>query len=409
MKLELYLARRYFKGKRQGSRFLSFVKMIAIGGIAVGTAGLLISLSIVHGFKSSIEEKIHGFAPDITIQSTATGSLSQADTLSLHLLGMEEILQATPVVTGEVMIQSRSDISGTLLKGVQPEHGDVTDLKSYIRDGTYRLQQGDRELPPILLGEPLARSLRAEIGDRITLFTVDGIPGPLHSPEIVQFELTGIYETGIDRFDDTFALAPIDPVRQLFRMERQHATAVEVKTTSPDRIEDIRQRLDRELPFPLLAESIFQQHRNIFAWIDLQEQTIPLVISVMVIIAAFNLIGTLLIMVLERTRDIGILKTMGARNRAIRRIFMFEGLMVGFAGLALGILIAVLFNWVQATWQVIPLSQQNYYMTHAPVEPHMTDFLIVSAVTLSLCLIASWFPARVASRTDPIRVLSFHN
>ncbi|MEX0593934.1 MAG: FtsX-like permease family protein [Balneolaceae bacterium] len=409
MKLELHLARRYFKGKRQGSRFLSFVKIIAIGGIAVGAAGLLISLSIVHGFKAAIEEKVHGFAPDITVQSTATGSLSQADTLSQHLLGMDDILRATPVVSGEVMIQSRSDISGTLLKGVQPDNGDVTDLRSYIREGAYQLQQGDRELPPILLGQPLARSLRAEIGDRITLFTVDGIPGPLHSPEIVQFELTGIYETGIERFDGAFALAPIDPVRRLFRMESHHATAVELKTVDPDRIEDVRQRLDRELPFPLLAESIFQQHRNIFAWIDLQEQTIPLVISVMVIIAAFNLIGTLLIMVLERTRDIGILKTMGARNRVIRRIFMLEGLMVALAGLALGIGIAVLFNWIQATWQVIPLSQQNYYMTHAPVEPHMIDFLIVSVVTLALSLIASWFPARVASRTDPIRVLSFHN
>ncbi|MBD3661191.1 MAG: ABC transporter permease, partial [Arenibacter algicola] len=178
---------------------------------------------------------------------------------------------------------------------------------------------------------------------------------------------------------------------------------------SLDNIEEIRLQLDRELPFPLLAESIYQQHRNIFAWIDLQEQTIPLVISVMVIIAAFNLIGTLLIMVLERTRDIGILKTMGARNRSIRRIFMMEGLMVGSVGLAAGIAISILFNWLQSTWQLIPLSQENYYMTHAPVEPHMADFVIVSLVTLGLCLIASWLPARVASKTDPIRVLSFHN
>jgi lipoprotein-releasing system permease protein len=127
----------------------------------------------------------------------------------------------------------------------------------------------------------------------------------------------------------------------------------------------------------------------------------------MVIVAAFNLIGTVLMMVLERIRDIGILKTIGARSSAIRQIFLLEGLFVAISGLIAGIGISLLFYWLQITYAIIPLSEENYYMSTAPVEPHLLDFVIVGAVTLILCALASWIPARVAAKTDPVRVLAF--
>jgi lipoprotein-releasing system permease protein len=127
----------------------------------------------------------------------------------------------------------------------------------------------------------------------------------------------------------------------------------------------------------------------------------------MIIVAAFNLIGTILMMVLERTRDIGILKTIGAQSAKIRSIFLLEGVFVGSIGLALGMGIAVLFNWLQATYQLIPLSEENYYMSYAPVEPHALDFIIVAVVTVVLCALASWLPARIASKTDPLKVIAY--
>jgi lipoprotein-releasing system permease protein len=141
--------------------------------------------------------------------------------------------------------------------------------------------------------------------------------------------------------------------------------------------------------------------------LDLQEQTIPLVIGVLVIIAAFNLIGAVLMMVLERTRDIGILKTMGATDRQVRRVFLLEGLWVAAWGLVLGLAIALAFYFVQDTWQLIPLSEDNYYMAYAPVEIQYLDFVWVSIVTIVLCLLASWLPAGVAARTHPLRVIAF--
>ncbi len=406
MKFEFYLAKRYFRGKRKDANFLSFIKSMAIIGVAVGSAGLLIALSIVQGFKTVINDKVLGFAPHITITTSTVDPMFRADTLETYVLGFEGVEKAQPVALSEVMLQSRADISGGLIKGVDPG-GDVTDLYTYINQGEYNLGANDRGLPGIILGSALARNIGAEIGNTVTVYTVDGIPTPFNTPEIVQFHLSGTYQTGIERFDDALAIADIQYVRNLLRLGQLQATGLDIRVSNANRIESLHSELQGTVQFPYRTETIYQRYRNIFAWVDLQEQTIPFVISVMVIIAAFNLIGTVLMMVLERVRDIGILKTMGAKNKSIRRIFMLEGLFVAGVGLAIGVSIASLFNWLQGTYKIIPLAEENYYMSYAPVEPHAIDYLIVIVITIVLCALASWLPARFASKTDPVKVLAF--
>lgn len=379
---------------------------MAVAGVAIGSAGLLIALSIVHGFKSTINEKIAGFAPHITVQNQTGELIERSDTLEFFTGSIPGVETVQAVALGEVMIQSAGDISGSLLKGV-PGSGGIEALKSYIVEGEYLLSAGDSGLPGIILGAELARTIGAEIGSRVTVYALDGLPTPLNTPEILQFTLTGIYQTGIARFDHNFALTGLEPAKKLFGLSAIQSSALEVNTAGMDQIFDVYTTINNDTPFPYITDNIFQRFRNMFAWVDLQEEIIPFVISVMVLVAAFNLIGTVLMMVLERTRDVGILKTMGAKNRSIRRIFLFEGLFVAALGLLLGIGISLLFYWLQASYQIIPLDEQNYYMTTVPVEPHLLDFVIVSALTFFLCALASWLPARIASKTDPVAVLSF--
>jgi len=406
MKFTWYIAGKYFRGNKRESRFLSFIKIMAIGGVAIGSAGLLIALSIVHGFKSTINEKIVGFAPHITVNSYMGDPLFRADTLQTFISRIDGVGKTQPVVLGQVMIQSSRDVSGTLIKGVPPE-GDVTNLRTYIVQGEYDVSMQESGLPGIIIGTTLARTIGAGIGDRVTAYAIEGMPTPFNSPEIRQFTLTGIYQTGIARFDDNFALTNIETIRRLFNLGPQKASAMEINVVDPNRIEQVYTSVRDQTSFPFVTESIYQRYRNIFAWVDLQEETIPLVIGVMIIVAAFNLIGTVLMMVLERVKDIGILKTIGAKSKAIRQIFLLEGLFVAFTGLILGIAISLLFYWLQITYQIIPLSEENYYMSTAPVEPHFIDFVIVTVVTISLCALASWLPARIAAKTDPVKVLSF--
>lgn len=406
MNFEWYLALRYFKGKRKGSRFLSFIKIMAITGVAVGSAGLLIALSIVHGFKSTIDNKVLGFAPHITISTFSDDPLYRSDTLLTQLNTYAEIENAQAVVNGQAMIQSPEEITGVFFKGVSPD-GDVTDLKEYIYKGTFDLAADSTGLPGIITGKKLADDLNAEIGTVLTAYTIEGIPSPLNSPEIQQFRLTGIYQTGIDRFDDIYALIGKQYAQQLFQIPGVHASSVEIRLKNNEEIKSFDQKLSAQLPFPYYTETIYNQYGNIFAWVDLQEQTIPFVISVMIIVAAFNLIGTILMMVIERTRDIGILKTMGARSKKVRKVFLLEGFFVASVGLIIGIVISLVFAWAQSTYKLIPLSEQNYYMSYAPVEPHGLDFIIVAVVTFILCALASWLPARIASKTDPLKVIAY--
>jgi lipoprotein-releasing system permease protein len=406
VKFTWYIAGKYFRGNKRESRFLSFIKIMAIGGVAIGSAGLLIALSIVHGFKSTINEKIVGFAPHITVNSYMGDPIFRSDTLKTHIDNIPGVAQTQPVVLGQVMVQSTRDVSGTVIKGVH-EDGDVTNLRTYISRGEYNLGVQESGLPGIILGNALARTIGADIGSRVTLYAIDELPTPFNTPEIQQFTLTGIYQTGIARFDDNFALANIESVRKLFDLGSQKASAMEINVADPNQIREVYTSVREKTSFPFVTESIYQRYRNIFAWVDLQEETIPLVIGVMIIVAAFNLIGTVLMMVLERVKDIGILKTIGAKSKAIRQIFLLEGLFVAFSGLIIGIGISLLFYWLQITYEIIPLSEENYYMSTAPVEPHLLDFIIVAAVTIVLCALASWLPARVAAKTDPVKVLTF--
>ncbi len=406
MSFEWYLALRYFKGTRKGARFLSFIKVMSITGVAIGSAGLLIALSIVHGFKSTINEKILGFAPHFTVVTYANPYIERADTLVSYLQSFPEVENVQPAIEGQVMIQTSEEVSGTILKGVSVDGG-VSKLHDYVTEGTYDLRNQPNGMPGVVIGAKLARQLTAKIGDIITVFTVDGVPSLVNSPEIQQFQLTGIYQTGIDQFDDVYALVERSYVRKLFKLSDTQAQGIELQIKDINKIDEFEEVLNEKVNFPYFVESIFTKFGNIFAWIELQENMIPLVISVMIIVAAFNLIGTVLMMVLERTRDIGILKTIGSRASIVQRIFLLEGILVSFVGLIIGMGISLLFAYLQMEYQIIPLSEENYYMSYAPVEPHAFDFIVVTVITIVLCGLASWIPARVAAKTDPLKVIAY--
>jgi lipoprotein-releasing system permease protein len=406
MNFRWYLAARYFKGRRRGSHYLSFIKIMAIAGVTIGAAGLLIALSIVHGFLSTIADKVLGFAPHIKVASLSNEPIFRTDTLLTTLKKFPQIKQAEPVVTGQAMIQSPAKVTGSLFRGIPPS-SHITDLRSYIVNGSYNLSVDSTGLPGIIIGVDLAKQLQAKVGDKITTYTVNGIPSPLESPNIQQFRLTGIYKTEISSFDQAFALIGIKYAKKLFNMPGLYSSAVDLKLNNNQNIRTFNSKLAAVLPFPYYTQTIYQRFNGIFQWINLQQQTIPFVISGMIIVAAFNLIGAVLMMVLERSRDIGILKTMGAKNNDIQSIFLLEGLFVGLTGLLFGVGLSLLFDWVEGTFHLIPLSAHNYYMTYAPVQPHGFDFLIVIVVTIVLCLLASWLPARIASKTNPLKTIAY--
>ncbi len=416
--MERFLAYRYFWGKRSGNGFISFIKTMSITGVAIGSAGLLIALSIVHGFKETIQEKVINFAPHITVTSFSNQPLYRADTLQTYLQDLEGIASVAPVIRGQVIIQFQDRITGAMIKGVPNvledpsispylETSSIPTSTSEVASAVITAPEVSR--PPLngmVLGQDIAQDLGVSIGDRIIVYSVTdkSTSDTFGSPELKQFHVSHIYNTGIEFFDGQYALANLETVRELLSIPSPQAQDLElrIQNASLSSIDAFDRVLDQKISFPYYSETIENRYGNLFAWVELQENIIPLVIGVMILVAAFNLIGAILMMVLERTQDIGVLRTLGATQQQIQRIFLVEGLWVSIIGLLIGMGISLAFVFLQSEFELIRLSEENYYMSVAPVSPHLLDFLIVPVVTITLCTLASWIPARIGARFDPL-------
>lgn len=398
-----FISKRYFQTRKKQGRFLLFIRLMAIGGVTVGAAGLLIALAIVHGFKTVINDKVLSYGADIVIQTFNDQRIERTDTLLSFLSTFPEIEEAHEVIEAKILLKSDSYVKGVLIRGMEATDSTIA-IYDYISDGKYL---GLFDSNRLVVGKSLSDDMSLDIDDDVFVFNVKGIPSRYNPPIVSKANIKGIYETGIDRFDKSVILAPKGWTREIVGFNRLQASKIFIKVKEGTNIQLFNIQLNEQLPYPMQTESVYETFSSIFAWVNLQEQTIPLVISVMIIVAAFNLIGAILMMILERSKDIGILKTMGVLDYQIRRIFLLQGNLIAFMGLIFGVGISYLFFWLQTQFELIKLPQENYYMNVAPIEPHAADLLIVIVVTFVLTWLASLIPIRVTKNIDPIDVISF--
>nr|BCX01468.1 MAG: permease [Bacteroidota bacterium] len=391
---------------RQGRRsFLRFVTLLAIVGVAVGVAALEVALFLSRGFSREITAKIMGFGAHVQVMRYGEGPLTGADSL----LGLLERVDArirtvAPVISGQAIAQGPKDLDGVLLYGVDPER-DASFLRDRIVAGTYLLRRNPE--PTVVLSGALARRLGVELGDVLWVYVAHGVPSPFSPPRMARLRIAGLYETGLTEFDEAFVVLHLEQARALLGYPPDTVSRFELTLTDPRQADEVAARIEDRLGFPVAARSIFQIYRSLFAWVELQEGTIPLVVAILVVVAAFNLVGTLLMVVLEKSAHIGVLKTLGATDRAIARIFLFEGALFGAAGILLGNGMALGLGWLERRYALLPLPVEVYYVDRAPVHMVASDFLIVSTLAFALCLLSTYFPARVARRIHPVEALRF--
>lgn len=398
----LYLAKKLISPKGTQKGFLRYARTLSIAGIAIGTAGLMIALSIVHGFKETITNKILDFGAPITVTSYSTDPLFRADTLITWLAVQDGINSAWPVIENQIVVQVGNQVQGAIIQGL--DYRDKTlNLQDYLIAGKWFSESESG----VVLGEKLARLLAISVGDKCTMYALINGSGPLGNPKVVQLPVVGIYKTGIDRFDDVSLFLPIESARKLSNLEPLEASRVHITLADKSKIASVNEQLAERIPFPYFTESVFERFSDLFSWIDLQEVIIPPVISVLILVAAFNLIGAILMVVLEKSRHIGILITLGLERAAIQKVFITQALWLSSLGWAIGMSLFLAFHWTQTQFQWIPLDSVNYFMDYAPSSPSWTDFILVSIITALLSVLAGWIPSRIAASTDVIRVLRF--
>jgi lipoprotein-releasing system permease protein len=408
-KFESFMALRYLRGAQgtsKGTRFLRFITYVAIGGVALGVAALILALSIVRGFKSEIESKIIGFGAQIQVESFRDAPLENASSLYGKLSAQDGVERISSVVQEFILLRkSRREIDGVSLWGTDELPRFVT---GSLLSGTGFRESPTRDLQQMVIGASLARKMGMAVGDRVTAFSVRKREGESilpAQPRVKQFRIVGIFESSLANFDDLYVFTSLDPARDLLNYGPEQVTRFDLYVRPGWSVKKVSEAADDMLEFPVMSRTIYEVYRNLFAWVALQQSIIPLVISVIVLVAAFNIVGTLLMVILEKTRDIGILAGMGADPASLRKLFLRLGIQLGVVAVAVGEVIALVLALLQLEYGIIPLPKEAYYMSTAPIELSGSDFLIVAVFTIALCAISAYIPARYAARIDPIRAI----
>ncbi|MES3630153.1 MAG: ABC transporter permease [Longimonas sp.] len=415
MRLEWFLALRYFRraeGQREGRAFVRFITYVAVGGVTVGVAALILALGIVRGFSQEIEGKLMDTGAHLSVVSYMDAPLEDAETIRAQIRAQEAVREVRAVIEEVVIARTGPrSIEGLVLIGTDalPELVRTTAHQASADEQPGDDPSGFLSGDGILVSRSIASRFEIAPEDRLTLFALErNSTSAAHlQPRVQQYPVAATYATSLDFIDDTFLFLPLEEARRFLEYPDNQVSRFEVMLHRAEDIEPTARALSEELSFPAAVRTVYQQYAGLFAWINLQQNIVPLVISIIVIVAAFNIVGTLLMMMLEKTREIGVLMSMGLSARGVQRVFLVLGAVIGFVGSALGTTIAVGTGWIQQTYGVIPLPAEAYYMDTAPMALSMTDVLLVTGVAFVLCLVAAYIPARVASRIDPVRVIRF--
>lgn len=404
MSFPFFISKRFiFKNPAKQDRFISFISAISIIGIALGVAALIIAISILNGFEKTITEKITDFDSHIQITSYQTILPDYHRILpELYEMLQPDVESVSPYASKIAVISSKKGKEGVSLKGIMPDVRSIN-VKENIVEGKFVLGSGS-----IVIGRKLANKLYVSIGDKVTIFALsrDEIPSPEHLPNIKRFIITGIFESGMAEYDDLNAYVSLDEAQELFEIG-DNITGYDIKLKNISKINSCKDYLSDKLRYPHAVRSIYQIHRNIFTWIELQKKPIPIVLGLITIVAVFNIIGTLLMIVLEKTNAIGTMKSLGARKRQIVAIFLYQGGFLAAAGIILGNLLAFILTWLQLEYSIISLPSSVYFVSKVPVSLSWEIFLEVSALTLVLCFLASFIPSYIGSKVQPISTLRF--
>jgi lipoprotein-releasing system permease protein len=426
MKYEFFVARRFAlapRGSAAGSHKQrmgkpSFVIMLAMAGVTLGTLSLVLTLAIVKGFSDEIQNKLIGFGSHVVVGSLRGKPLQDSPDARKKITDNPAVAAVSPFVQGQLIIKSKrqsgigaaSNVDGAVLKGIDLQT-DVSFIREKIISGKMTLTANEKHL---VIGKMLAQRLAVQVGDTVTLvcFNRDAADEKDFSSLVralsnSAFTIEAVYETGLSQgFDDAIIYASL-PVAQTVLSTGTGITGYEVKLRNIDEASQVAGELSSSLGFPYYARSVFEMYQNIFSWLRLQQNIIPVLVVMISVVAAFNILSTLLIIVAERTKEVGIMISFGLGKGRLRNVFLSQAVLVGLAGIALGNGLALVLSIAEKRFGFIPLPQENYYMTHVPITIEPMHYIFVSLAVMAVVLIAALVPSNVAANLKPAEALRF--
>ncbi|APF20472.1 protein of unknown function DUF214 [Caldithrix abyssi DSM 13497] len=406
---EFFIAKRYFKAKRR-TGFISIITYVSIGGVMIGVTALILVLSVMNGFEQEVRSRLLDADAHVRVRKFYMEPITRTDSLLKLANKLPHVIGASPVIMDKGMISGKERQYATVVKAIDPELANkVVDLKKHLvlgqLDFTPKLYHG-KMLPGIVLGRYLADALYAtHIGDIVTVWTMPKEGGIFSQPRVKQFYVAGLVEIGYYEYDKTLSYMSLEDARQLFGVKG--VTWIELKLDDYNKAGQVAQQIEDMLGFPYTTETWFQLNRSLYSWMEIEKWGAFVILSLIIMVAAFNIISSLIMVVMEKTREIGILKSMGASSRSILKIFLYEGLLVGIIGTVLGCLIGYTAGFIQLKFQVISLPPDVYLISSLPVVMKWGDFAAIASVSILLSLLASLYPAYRASKLIPVEAIRY--
>jgi lipoprotein-releasing system permease protein len=408
MPYEFFIARRYFKAKRR-TGFISVMSFLSFAGVTVGVAALIIVLSVMNGAQSELRNKILGTTAHVIILKHRNQPITEYKELVPKINAQPGIIGSSPFIYTKCMISRRDKVDGLVLRGVdlELEHG-VTDIAKNMTAGQIDFEPAAEGLPGIILGLDLADRLGAYLGDTVLVSSAQALkPTPFGLiPKTRQFILNGIFDAGMYEYNSTLGYIGLAQAQDFLEMGRA-VTGIEVKIKDIYRAQEAGEKLTELLGPEYRYNDWIRLNWSLFSALKLEKTAMFLILALIILVAALNIVSSLIMTVIEKTREIGILKSMGATSPGIMRIFIFQGLMVGVIGTGLGLGLGYVLCLLLARYQFVKLPPDVYFINKLPVQMQAGDFLLVGGAALLITLAAAVYPAWKASRMEPIEAIRY--
>jgi lipoprotein-releasing system permease protein len=415
MLLEASIALRYLKF-RKGQTFLSLISVISIAGVALGVTALIITLSVMNGMQNDLRNKILGVNAHLVVINQNGGGLDNYFNAAKKIEENKKITGTSPFVYGQAILKSPGAVSGVVVKGILPSQlNRVTNISGYLKSGSLdslipaKPKKNSRQAPVegIVIGQELADHLDVGLNQDLFLVSAQGVTtGFGYVPLMRKFRVTGIFDSGMYEYDNNLAFIPLTTAQNIFGLKNK-VTGLEIKTIDFFQADSIARELQQSMGFPYWVRTWTQMNRNLFSALKLEKLVMFVILTLIVLVASFNIIGTLMIITIQKTRGIGIMRAIGATRAMIMKIFISEGLAIGVLGLVLGMAGGYISCFLLDKYQFVKLPGEIYYLDHLPVKMQLGDFTVIAVAALAISFLATIYPAYKASRLNPVEAIRY--
>jgi len=411
MSFEFYIGSRYLRAK-QKQAFISLITILSIAGVTVGVMALIVVIAVMSGFESDLKSRILAGQSHVLLLRHG-GPFTGYRQIMKKIKNVEGVEAATPFIYTQIMLRSSTGASGAVLRGIEPETAgrviktlDNIPLQKYPTENSG--ETAATEIPGIILGKELAKSLGVLEGDMVYVISPRGMISPIgHVPAMKRFRVSGFFESGMYEFDTSFAYIHIKEAQKILRMD-DSVTGIEMRVKDIYKADQIAEMISSRLGFPYWTRDWMQMNRNLFTALKLEKTVMFIILTLIVLVAAINVASTLIMTVMEKTKDIAILKAMGATNKSIRRIFIFKGMVIGSVGTILGLCSGFIICTMLKHYKIHELTGDIYYFTTSlPVRLEALDVFLIVSATFVICYLATLYPARQASRLNPVDAIRY--